>query len=66
MRLLASGQKVVILDNFDPYYDVRLKFDRNTAGEVLVSRVNPRTVLPDPDASDYDPDTWDDVVVTSP
>ena len=25
LRLLAAGEKVVILDNFDPYYDVRLK-----------------------------------------
>ena len=25
MRLLASGQKIVILDNFNDYYDVRLK-----------------------------------------
>lgn len=47
------------------YFDVRLKFDHNQAGEVLISRVNPRTVLPDPDASDYDPETWNDVIVTS-
>jgi hypothetical protein len=47
------------------YYDVRLKFDHNTAGDVLISRFNPRAVLPDPDGSDYDPDTWNDVIVTS-
>lgn len=47
------------------YYDVRLKFGRNTAGEVDVSRLNPRGVLPDPDASDYDPEKWADVIVTS-
>ncbi len=47
------------------YYDVRLKFDNNTAGEVMVSRLNPRAVLPDPDGSDYDPDTWNDVIVTT-
>ena len=46
------------------YYDVRLRFDRNTAGDVEISRLNPRTVLPDPDASDYDPERWNDVIVT--
>lgn len=47
------------------YYDVRLGFKGNTAGEVAISRVNPRAVLPDSDASDYDPETWNDVIVTS-
>ncbi len=47
------------------FYDCRLKFDSNTAGEVSISRVNPRAVLPDSDASDYDPETWNDVMVTS-
>lgn len=47
------------------YFDCRLTFDNNQAGEVLVSHLNPRTVLPDPDAWDYDPVTWNDVIVTS-
>lgn len=46
------------------YYDVRLKFKHNQAGEVEISQLNPRTVLPDPDASTYDPDEWNDVIVT--
>jgi hypothetical protein len=47
------------------YYDVRLKFDTNQAGEIAISRLNPRAVLPDPDGSDYDPETWNDVITTS-
>jgi hypothetical protein len=48
------------------YYDVRLgRFDRNNAGEVVVTRLNSRNVLPDPDATDYDPETWNDVITTS-
>lgn len=47
------------------YYDARLRFDRNAAGEVQITRLNPRMVLPDPDASDYDPEQWNDVIVTS-
>jgi hypothetical protein len=47
------------------YFDVRLKFENNAAGEVSIGRLNPRMVLPDPDASDYDPDTWNDVITTS-
>ncbi len=47
------------------YYDVRLKFDNNVAGDVEITRLNPRNVLPDPDASAYDPDTWNDVIVST-
>lgn len=47
------------------YYDTRLKFEHNRAGEVTISKLNPRAVLPDPDGNDYDPDTWSDVIVTS-
>jgi hypothetical protein len=47
------------------YYDVRLDFSENLAGDVAVTKLNPRNVMPDPDASDYDPDKWNDVIVTS-
>jgi hypothetical protein len=46
------------------YYDVRMNFDNNAAGEVEISLENPKNVLPDPDADQYDPDTWNDVIVT--
>lgn len=47
------------------YFDVRLTFKENVAGEITIDALNPKTVLPDPDASKYDPDTWNDVIVTS-
>jgi hypothetical protein len=47
------------------YFDVRMRFDRNVAGEVQIGRLNPRAVLPDPDASDYHPEKWNDVTVTT-
>lgn len=47
------------------YYDVRLDFEKNLAGDVRITQLNPRFVLPDPDATQYDPDTWNDVIVTS-
>jgi hypothetical protein len=47
------------------FYDVRLDFQDNMQGEVRISRVNPKNVLIDPDASDYDPDEWQDVITTS-
>ena len=47
------------------FYDVRLGFEKNLAGEVIISAKNPRTVLPDPDGEQYDPDTWSDVICTS-
>jgi hypothetical protein len=46
------------------YLDVRLDFDDQMQGEVSIENLNPKNVLVDPDADDYDPDTWNDVFVT--
>lgn len=46
------------------YYDVRMDFDNNIKGEVAVSDLDPRDVIPDPDAKSYDPDKWSDVIIT--
>jgi hypothetical protein len=46
------------------FYDVRLDFNDSMMGEVRVSRLNPKNVLPDTDAEDYDPDEWNDVTTT--
>jgi len=43
------------------YYDVRIQFDDNDQGEVELEVLNPKNVIPDPDADDKDPDTWNDV-----
>jgi hypothetical protein len=46
------------------YLDVRLDFTDSMMGEVKVENINPKNVLVDPDAEEYDPDTWNDVMVT--
>lgn len=46
------------------FLDVRLDFTDSMMGEVRIENVNPKNVLIDPDAEDYDPDTWNDVFVT--
>lgn len=46
------------------FFDVRLAFDDHMQGEVKVGALNPKNVIPDPDADEYDPDTWADVFTT--
>lgn len=46
------------------FYDVRLDFSDSLRGEVQVAQLNPKNVLPDADADEYDPDEWGDVVTT--
>lgn len=46
------------------FFDVRLAFDDHMQGEVKIAALNPKNVIPDPDADEYDPDTWGDVFVT--
>jgi hypothetical protein len=47
------------------FYDVRLDFKDNLQGEVAITKLNSKNVLIDPDASEYDPDEWQDVITTS-
>ena len=46
------------------YYDLRVSFDNNIKGEISIGTLDPRDVVPDPDAKSYDPDGWGDVIVT--
>jgi hypothetical protein len=46
------------------FYDVRMDFNDNLMGDVRLTRINPKNVLIDPDATEYDPDTWNDVLTT--
>jgi hypothetical protein len=46
------------------FYDVRLKFDDNLMGEVGIELLNPKNVLIDPTAEDFDPRKWMDVITT--
>ena len=46
------------------YLDLRLGYGDSAHGEVQITNLNPRNVIPDPDADDYDPDSWGEVFVT--
>jgi hypothetical protein len=46
------------------YLDIRMCFDENMQGDVVIENVNPKNVLVDPDADQYDPDTWNEVITT--
>lgn len=43
------------------YFDVRLNFDKNIKGDIVLGFADPRDVIPDPDAKSYNPDDWGDV-----
>lgn len=47
------------------YFDVRVDFDSNLMGEVKITTEDPTTVIIDPDASEYDPNTWGEVFKTT-
>jgi hypothetical protein len=46
------------------YYDLRMDFSDSLRGEVRIAQLNPKNVLVDPDADEYDPDSWGDVITT--
>lgn len=46
------------------FLDVRIAYNDNTQGEVRIENINPKNVLIDPDADQYDPDTWGEVFTT--
>ena len=46
------------------FFDVRLAFDDHMRGEVKIRSVNSKNVVVDPDAWEYDPDTWKEVFYT--
>ena len=45
------------------FFDFKLDFDSNINGDITCEAINPLHVIPDPDASGYDPRTWADVIV---
>ena len=46
------------------FLDVRLDFTDSMMGEVKIETLNPKNVMIDPDAEEYDPDTWNDLFTT--
>jgi len=43
------------------FYDVRLDFTDSMVGEVKITQKNAKNIVIDPDADQYDPDSWMDV-----
>ncbi len=47
------------------FFDIRMDFSNNIFGEVKIKDLDPLDVIPDPDSNSYDPDDWNDVMITS-
>jgi hypothetical protein len=45
------------------YLDIRMDFSDHLLGELRIGTLDPLDVIPDPDASSYDPKHWNDVTV---
>lgn len=46
------------------FLDVRMKFDDSMQGEISITNLNSKNVVVDPDAEEYDPDSWNDLFIT--
>ena len=46
------------------FYDVRMDFADSVFGEIRITQLNSKNVVIDPDAEEYDPDSWNDVFIT--
>lgn len=46
------------------WLDLRMSYEDNDEGEISLTSFDPRDVMPDPDASHYDPNKWADVQIT--
>ncbi len=46
------------------FFDIRVDFDDNMVGDVVIRSDDPREILLDPDAKEYDPNTWREVFET--
>jgi len=46
------------------YFDVRMDFDDHIEGEIRIKAKDPLDILIDPDAKDWDPQTWNEVFET--
>lgn len=46
------------------FFDIRVKFDTNMMGDISIKSKDPRNIIIDPDAKEYDIDTWKEVFET--
>jgi len=44
------------------YFEIGVDFNENIEGEIKISVEDPLDIYIDPDAKDYDPDTWNEVI----
>ncbi len=44
------------------YFDIRMSFDSNLRGDIVLNNLNPITVMPDIYAESYDPADWKEVI----
>lgn len=47
------------------FFDIRMGFDTNIRGDVIIRSDDPRSIILDPDAKEYDPSTWNEIFETS-
>lgn len=47
------------------FFDIRMRFDENIQGDVVIRSDDSLNILLDPDAKEYDPDTWTEVFETA-
>jgi hypothetical protein len=46
------------------FLDVRIEYKDSMQGEVVINNLNAKNIMVDPDAEEYDPDTWSEVFHT--
>ena len=46
------------------YYDIRVDFENDITGEVRITSEDPINIMLDPDAKEYNPETWNEVIKT--
>lgn len=46
------------------FLDMRMDFNESLQGDIAIELLNPKNVMVDPDAEQYDPDTWKEVFIT--
>jgi len=46
------------------FYDIRIDFEKDITGEVRITAEDPINIMLDPDAKEYNPATWNEVIKT--
>lgn len=46
------------------FFDIRMRFDENIQGDIVITADDSQSIILDPDAKEYDPNTWNEVFET--